>query len=218
MVGETVSEDKQTIPVYVDFTSSHAGHPESKEIASSSHRQWLESNLDAIISRQGSLPILMVHNDSPAVRLVVDLLLEARNLFYLGFHYSCVAMCGIVAERIVKDVFRRNVVTLDKEFVQRPTDKAFDQLERIDIRSLINFAAECSLISNEVKSAATKLGDLRNQYAHARGQNSEADALKAIEHLHSIVEGTISVLKDFEVKDGQLVPRHLTKENGGKAN
>jgi len=35
------------------------------------------------------------------------------------------------------------------------------------------------LIDSEVKAAATKLAELRNKYAHARGHNPETDALKA---------------------------------------
>ncbi|HUT14375.1 MAG TPA: hypothetical protein VMY42_28070 [Thermoguttaceae bacterium] len=202
-----MSQEQRRIPVYVDFTPNYAAHPETKETTASFHRQWLETNLDAIIDRQSQLPIMMIHHDGPAVKLVVDLLLEARQLFCLGYHYSCVAMCGIVVERIIKDILRHNLLVARNNEVGSPSHKAFDQIERVDVRSLINFVAESGLISNDVKAAAVKLGDLRNQYAHARGQSPDADALKAIEHLHTVVGGTVSVLKEFEIKDGVLVRR-----------
>ena len=52
-----------------------------------------------------------------------------------------------------------------------------------------------------------KLGELRNKYAHARGQASKRDAVKAITLLQTLVDDTVSVFKDFEIKDGALVPR-----------
>ena len=195
------------IPVYVDFLPNHAAHPAGKDMVIGYHREWLEERLDAIVSRQAQMPILMLQNTDDSVKVVLDLLLEARTLFCHGHFYSCVAMCGIAAERIIKDVIRKGIVTLSGSRINRPSQKAFDQLERVDIRSLINFAGESDLLNSDARSAATKLGELRNKYAHARGQNPEADALRAVEYLHVIVEGTVSVLKDYEIKEGRLVPR-----------
>jgi len=40
----------------------------------------------------------------------VELLLETRDLFVAGQFYSCVAMCGIVGERLAKDILRASVL------------------------------------------------------------------------------------------------------------
>ena len=212
VIGDVVtknaqSDDDKYIPVYVDFTPTYVDHPATKDIATTFHREWLESRLEDILSRQSKLPILMLQNTDDSVKVVLDLLLEARTLFCHGHFYSCVAMCGIAVERIVKDVIRQGVVTVVDSTITRPTNKAFDQLERVEVRSLINFAAESQLLSNDVKNAASKVGDLRNKYAHARGQNPESDALRAVECLHVVVDGTVSVLKDYEIQNGRLVPR-----------
>lgn len=202
-----MTDPKTTIPAYVDFTPGHAAHPEMREGIASSHRQTLEANLDQIISRQAQLPNLFVHNDSPSVKLVVDLLIEARTLYTFGYHYSCVAMCGIVVERIIKDIVRHSVSINANGNLSTPTPKAFDQLEHVDIRSLINFCAECGLLPEKAKSAAGKLGELRNKYAHARGPNPEVDALRAVGFLHEVIDQTVSVFKMFDMRDGMLVPK-----------
>jgi len=193
--------EEQELPVYVDCLPTHANDPAFKDSLRDIHRQKLERDLDNIIARQGRLPPLMVHRTSEYVQLLV----ESRDLFCQGYFYSCVAMCGIVAERILKDVMRRHVYTVTRNGLSRPSDKAFDQLERVDIRSITQFLAEANLIDADVRKAAIDLGDLRNKYAHARGHNPESDALKAIEHMHKIVEGTVSVFRDFTIRDGRLV-------------
>jgi len=212
-----VANAEHFIPVYVDFFSNDARHPEGKEHAKEHHRRRIEANLDAIVAREAELPVLEVHCDSEASELVIGLLQEARHLFCLGHYCSCVAMCGIVADWIVKDIFRHSVVIRTDAGYARPSERAFDQLERIDIDSLTKFAAECSLITPDVKSAAKYLVELRNQYAHARGKDREADALKAIACLHRTVDGTLSVLEDFDLEDGRLVPRPADTTGSTKA-
>ena len=61
------------------------------------------------------------------------------------------------------------------------------------------------MISDEAAKAADKLGQLRNGYAHARGKDAPKDAIKAIKLLHVLVEDTVSVFKDFEIKEGAFV-------------
>jgi hypothetical protein len=135
------------------------------------------------------------------------LLLEARELFVNGYFYSCVAMCGIVGERLVKDMFRASVLVRRNGNTERPTDAVFDQLEYIDISRIIEFLKKAELLGGDAAKAALKLGKLRNTYAHARGKDREADATEAIKELHALVEGTVSVFKDFEIKEGKLVPK-----------
>lgn len=42
---------------------------------------------------------------------------------------------------------------------------------------------------------------------HTPGERILTDAVKAVKMLHKLVEGTVSVFKDFEIKDGVLVPK-----------
>ena len=114
-------------------------------------------------------------------------------------------MCGIVGERLVKDVLRASVLVEKDGKPQRPADVAFDQLERVEVNGIVRFLKEAELLSADSAKAARTLGELRNQYAHARGKKPQRDALKAIKLLHTLVEGTVSMFKDFEIKDGVFV-------------
>jgi len=137
----------------------------------------------------------------------LSLLIEARDLYILGHFYSCVAMCGIVGERLVKDALRTTVFVQRSGSLEKPSDVAFDQLERVEVNGLIRFLGRVGLISNGAVKAVNDLLELRNQYAHARGKNPQPDALQAIKLLDSLVAETVSVFNEFEIKDGSLVPR-----------
>jgi hypothetical protein len=116
-------------------------------------------------------------------------------------------MCGIVGERLVKDMFRTSVLINKAGGASRPTDKALDQLERADISGVVRFLREAELLGDEPGKAAQSLCEIRNQYAHARGKDPHKDAISAIKLLHALIEGTVSVFKDFGVTDSGLVRR-----------
>jgi hypothetical protein len=146
----------------------------------------------------------------PPFGIYSDLLEEARNLFLAGYFYSCVAMCGIVGERIIKDKMRASILVKKDDKVQSPESTAFDQFEHVDVSSIARFLNRAYILSDEAAKAAKDLGELRNSYAHARGDNPEADAINAIKLLHTLIEGTVSVFKDHEIKDGVLVRKAAT--------
>ena len=114
-------------------------------------------------------------------------------------------MCGIVGERIIKDVLRASVRLEKDGVIHIPQDKAFDQLEYVEVAGIIRFLKETELIAANPAKAAEDLGKLRNRYAHARGKNPDRDALEAIKLLHSLIEDTVSMFKEFEIKDGVFV-------------
>jgi hypothetical protein len=137
----------------------------------------------------------------------LGLLLETRELFVNGYFYSCVAMCGIVGERLVKDLFRTSVLIRKNGNTEQLTEAALDQLERVETIGIIEFLKKADVLEGGAADAAKNLGKLRNDYAHSRGKKPEADAIKAIKMLHTLVEGTVSAFKDFEIKDGKFVPK-----------
>lgn len=69
--------------------------------------QRFEKNLPDAIERIWDLPCLTIPSVSNPY---ADLLIEARQLFEDGYFYSCVAMCGIVGERLIKDLLRSSVL------------------------------------------------------------------------------------------------------------
>lgn len=193
--------------VYCDFTPNHAQEP---FLAGSLREKIIAKNADeadAIVSRIATLPVLMVYYPFGEY---VPLLREAREIYTRGYFYSCVAMCGITAERLVKDILRGSVmVRSGPNSASSPSAPAFDQLERIDVSSLSRFLVRANLIDEATWKSLDALFQLRNTYAHARGKAAEADALKAIQHLHSVIDQTISVLKDHEIREGKLVPKGI---------
>ena len=145
----------------------------------------------------------------------VSLLIEARELFLWGHFYSCVAMCGVVGERLAKDVMRASVLVEREGHAHRPKEAAFDQLERVEVSGIVRFLKDAELLSDEAAKACGELGILRNRYAHARGKDPEKDAIEAIRQLHTLVEGTVSLFKDFEIRNGALVRKGGAPTVGG---
>ena len=200
-------DNDQPMTVYLDTLANtpktdsarlHYGH-----VLSLKFKQRLKDSVERI----WDLPSIMLKEPGP----YVDLFLESRDLFIAGYFYSCVAMCGIVAERILKDLLRTSVlIRRDDHIPTLPSEDAFDQLERVEISGIVNFLNKAGLLQDKAKKAADGLIKLRNQYAHARGKEPKKDATKAVELLHTLLEGTVSVFKDFEIKDGKFVRKGST--------
>jgi hypothetical protein len=170
-----------------------------------------EMKLPAMIERIWELPCLNIKSVSEQY---ADLLIEARALFENGYFYSCVAMCGIVGERLIKDVLRNSVFIEKDGDNQRPSDSAFDQLERVEVSGIVKFLKEAGLLSKDAATAARKLGQLRNDYAHSRGKNPETDAIEAVKYLHAIVEDTVSIFKGFDLKRGVMMFENMDTRDG----
>jgi hypothetical protein len=80
-----------------------------------------------------------------------------------------------------------------------------------------SFLKNAELLSEDAAKAADKLGELRNAYAHARGKDPQKDAIGAIKWLHLLVEGTVSVLRDFEIRDGIFVRKASPPKEEGQS-
>ena len=201
--GTTVSDEEPlTREVFIAFRPNQPRNERSREAQRLQLRKQFEHRLEASVDRLWDLPPVMLQQ--PANEYI-SLLCEARELFIAGYFYACVAMCGIVGERLVKDTIRASVLVRRDGLAVRPTQVAFDQLERIDSSSLCRFLKETQLLNDSAVTAANKLGQLRNSYAHARGRNARGDAAEAIKLLHTLVEDTVSVFKDFGINNGALV-------------
>lgn len=190
--------------VFLDLLPNSPRDDQTRKEYEKMLRQEFESRLPKSVERIWELPPIILKEPFGEY---IDLLLETRQLFLAGHFYSCVAMCGIVGERLIKDVLRASVRIERDGQVSRPQDKAFDQFERVDVSSIVRFLKESQLLSGEAAKAADDLGQLRNSYAHARGKEPESDAIKAIKYLHTLVEDTVSVFKNFEIKDGAFVKK-----------
>jgi hypothetical protein len=191
-------------PVYVDLLPNQPNTENTRANLGDLFRAKFDLKLNDAVDRVWKLPPLILRNPTAEY---IALLEEARELFRMGYFYSCVAMCGIVGEKLVKDLLRDSVLISLRAKVNRPSDEAFDQLERVDSSAIMRFLNKAGLLNDEAKRAADELIQLRNKYAHARGNAPEKDALEAIRHLHIIVDGTVSVLRDYEISNGKFVPK-----------
>jgi hypothetical protein len=192
--------------LYIDSRRNLPHNDQIREIFRQELRKKFEMDLPEAVERIWEIPDLAL---KAPFGPYVELLVESRELFIEGHFYSCVAMCGIVGERIIKDL-RASVLNKKGDQVQSPDSAAFNQSERIDISRIARFLKKAGILSDEAAEAANNLRQLRNSYAHARGEKPEVDAIKAIKWLHTLIEGTVSVFKDFEIKDGALVRKTNT--------
>jgi hypothetical protein len=200
-----MNEQPQGMDIFLDLLPNLPKNDQTRESFRQLLRQRFEDALTDAVERVWDLPPMVVKPQGE----YLTLLLEARALYLTGHFYSCVAMCGIVGERLVKDVLRASVLVQQGGVPQPPPEAAFNQLERVEVNGIIRFLKEAGLLSAEAAKAADSLGQLRNQYAHARGQSPQPDALKAITLLHTLVEDTVSVFKEFEIKDGIFVRKTI---------
>ena len=198
-----MNDESEYRQVFIDFLANQPETEESRENFRGILRQRLEGRLEDCITRMWALPQLAVKPEGD----YLTLLLEATDLYVDGRFYACVAMCGIVGERLVKDLLRGSILIKKEGATTVPSEKTFDQFERVEVSAIVSFLKEAVVLSDDAARAAKSLGELRNAYSHARGKDSQSDALKAIQLLHTLVEGTVSIFKDFEIKDGILVPK-----------
>ena len=199
--------------VFLDLTPNQPKNAKTLEQFAKMLRARSESRVSNAVERIWELPpIVLQEPDGEHMSLLV----EARELFLWGHFYSCVAMCGIVGERLVKDVMRASVLVEREGHAHRPKDAAFDQLERVEVSGIVRFLKDAELLSDKAAEASGKLDGLRNKYAHARGKDPEKDALEAIKQLHTLVEGTVSVFKDFEIRNGAFVRKGGAPKVGGE--
>lgn len=97
---------------------------------------------------------------------------------------------------------------------ERPNDAAFNQLEHVEVRGIVDFLNKAGLLSDDAAKSARKLGEIRNSYAHASGKNPQEDAIAAIKHLHAIVEDTVSIFKGFDLQHGVLMIKDVSIQCG----
>ncbi len=196
-----MEDEAEYMQVFLDLLPNQPKNERSRENFREMLREKLEGRLADSVERIWDLPAVVLKLQGA----YLDLLLESRELYVAGYFYSCVAMCGIVGERLVKDVLRVSVLIQKAGTSESPSEKAFDQFERVEVNGIVNFLKEAAILDKEAAKAARDLSELRNAYAHARGKDPKSDALKAIQLLHTLVKDTVSVLKEFEIKDGAFV-------------
>lgn len=191
------------------------GGKEEREKAIATLREEFEKDLPGIVERFAQLPEVAIASGPH-----VPLLMDARDLYAYGYFYSCVAQCGITAERIMKDLAARHlrIIKEDGSTVEIPPE-AIEHLDWFDNSRLVKFVTKSGLIGEDTRKAALALGELRNKYAHGSGEDEAADAMKAITLLQTLIDGTVSFDKTdwtkFDRRARKLEPVRTAREESG---
>jgi hypothetical protein len=207
-----MNKEQESMEVYLGILSKTPRNEEGRKKIREILTQKFMEKMPASVERNWDLPSIHIKNPS---KRYGDLLIEARDLYINGYFYSCVAMCGIVGERLIKDVLREHVLIKKDEKLISPDKNAFDQLERLEVYGIVNFLNATGLLNKDATEAAQALGKLRNNYAHSRGKNPQEDAIKAIKYLHRIVNDTVSIFKDFDLTHGVMMFKDMEIVAGG---
>jgi len=201
-----MADKGKQIAVFLDTIPNLLKHPvlgkKEKEEQAKAIVDLVNKRAPSMVERYAGLPPIIVHHGE-----YCNLLAEARSLFIYGFFYSCVAMCGIVAERIIKDIFRKTVLVRKGKYITNVSSEEALTLERFPAKEICDFLIACKAIDNKIKKDLQKLGELRNKYVHAGAKASQDDAELAIKHLHKIIENTASVFKNYSIVKGKLVAK-----------
>ena len=107
--------------VYRDLSSNQPKTEETRARFRETLREQFELKLPDVVERIWQLPIVVVHRANDEY---INLLVEARELFKMGYFYSCVAMCGIVGEKVVKDLLRSSVLVSIDGVPEQPLSEA----------------------------------------------------------------------------------------------
>lgn len=198
------AKKNKSILIQIDTIPNILKSPGQEKFVKEILREELEQDLDNRISRYRELPAIMVQMRDEKDEYV-KILHEARRLYVEGKFYSCVAMCGVTSERIAKDILKR-IIPVRKVNKATPS-KFFKQLDRIPMEVVRELVIAAGAVDSSLRNAFMKLASLRDKYVHARWIGSQKDAQKTIKYLHEIIEGTVSVFKEYKIQKGKLVPK-----------
>ena len=201
MTANSNIDKSETLQVHLDTIPNLLKVQGQEEKVKNMLRDKFEKGINAMIMRYRELPAIIVEYGRYS-----NLLLEARQLYLEGKYYSCVAMCGITAERIAKEVLRKNLlIRKKKDEWNSPSDEQSEILDRIDMNSIRELLVKSGIVDNSLRKPFQSLAELRNKYSHATGDSPNDDAKSAIEYLHQIIDGTVSVFVNYDISDGTFI-------------
>ena len=102
-----MSDQGEYLEVFLDVLPDNPKNDQMRENFKDILREKFDNALSDAVERIWELPPIVLQKRP---REYVGLLVEARDLFIAGHFYSCVAMCGIVGERLIKGTFRTSLL------------------------------------------------------------------------------------------------------------
>ena len=209
---DTPEEPSREFPMFLDGIPTLLKTEVQKEVAIDTVkrmlREQLEKNLDGMIERWREIEAIITKTGPH-----VNLLIEARALFVEGKYYSCIAMCGITGERIAKDMLIRSVAIVNKKGKAfHPKIEYNEVLDKIPMDIVRNLIVKSETVDADLNKPFQNLAEIRNKYAHGSGDDQEKDAVKAMEYLQTIIDGTVSMFIDYKIENGRFIPKEPSDE------
>jgi len=111
-----------------------------------------------------------------------NLIMEARELYFNGYFYSCVVTSCSIAEHILRALFFDNV-DVNKKHLSRKTQK---YLSFIKAKAICEFLVSENVIPKKMLASFKILGELNSKYSNIISVSPKEDAQRALYHLHKI--------------------------------
>lgn len=112
-----------------------------------------------------------------------NLVMEARELYFQEFYYSCVVMSCSIAEYILRDLFFDNIY-INMVHLSNKTQK---YLSFIKAKTICEFLVSESVIQKNLLASFKVLGELHSKYSNITAKSPKEDAKRALYHLHKIL-------------------------------
>ncbi|MBN1804733.1 MAG: hypothetical protein JW837_05740 [Sedimentisphaerales bacterium] len=113
-----------------------------------------------------------------------NLVMEARELYFQEFYYSCVVMSCSVAEFILRKMFFNNIKA-NKKHLSKKTQK---YLSFIRAKAICEFLVCENIIQKNLLASFKILGELYSKYSNIIAKTPKEDAERALYHLHKILK------------------------------
>ena len=176
--------------VYLDTIPNLLKDSKNEKIISDTLLANFNDKIAEIIERYKNLPAIVVD-----LGVYTESLKEARQVYVEGYFYSCIAMCCVTAEKIAKDILIQNLFIQKDDNFEKIPKEAIKYFEKINLETIREILIKSNLISVTLRAPYKKLAELRNKYMHTIDITSkEADAVSALNFLHTIIMETVSLI------------------------
>jgi len=143
----------------------------------------MENNLDNLIKNCDTISSMINYRSE-----YEDFLNEAKELLSYGYYYSCVAMCCMLAEHIIRNILRKKILG-DKSYVMISSEET-KVIDAFPSNLICKFLFENELVDETVVDAFEDLANLRNKYFQIYVKPSEKNARLSTELLENIIKKT----------------------------
>lgn len=191
-----MKKQKEQIPIYLDTTPNALLHPSAREQIAEQIKQRLIEQIPNIIDREKKIKAFMTDE----LGEYLNLLVEAKQVYKLGYHHSAIAMVGVAAERFSIELasklrFKVNNISISQKEI---FDRDINQYKRLRLLK------KSGLLEKVAFERLDKIRDIRNKYIHPKAKiNPENDSVILLNLMIETLSERFS--KKYSIRDGKLV-------------